>query len=56
MSKLEFLELLRELVRDAVTVGRSDPDDWSGLHTQYLVDQEQFMKNIETAIEREKGS
>lgn len=51
MTKREVLELLRDLVSDAICIN-SDPDDWSGIHTQYLVDQEKFLENIETEISK----
>jgi len=49
MTKLEVLELLRELVRDAV-IYESQPGDESGLSTKYYVDQEQLMVNLEHQI------
>jgi hypothetical protein len=58
MTKKEVLELLKELVSTA-SISHSDPDDWSGLSTVYYVDQEQFLKNIEAALEnivKEKAS
>jgi hypothetical protein len=52
MSKLEILNLLQELMRDAV-ISKSDRSDPSGCNTLYLVDQEQLMKNISSAIDDE---
>lgn len=54
MTKLEVLELLKDLVSDAIHIN-SDPDDWSGIYTQYLVDQEKFLENIETEISKITG-
>ncbi len=50
MTKLDTLLLLQELFKNAV-VSETAPDDPSGISTVYLVDQEQLMRNLETAIE-----
>ncbi len=54
MSRHEVLLLLQDLLRNSV-VSKTDPDDYSGTSTVYLVDQEQLMKNIEAEIEKEVG-
>lgn len=55
MTKLDVLKLLRSLVEDAFIL-RSDPDDASGLNTEYFLDQDQLLSNIQTEIEKEEKS
>lgn len=55
MTKKEVLELLRDLIQNA-TISHTDPDDWSGLSTYYMVDQEQLLKNIEAELEKCSGA
>ena len=52
LTRLAVLRGLQELLRDAV-FSSTDPDDRSGCDTRYLVDQEQLMKNLQDAINRE---
>jgi hypothetical protein len=49
MTRLEILELLRELFDGAHRVV-SDPDDWSGANTKYLVDQEEVLVRLDRLI------
>ena len=49
MTKLEFLELLENLVINSTTY-QTQPDDPSGLNTLYLIDQEDFLRNIRDEI------
>lgn len=51
MKKRKILQMLRELLRDAIHT-QTQPDDASGLGTRYFVDQEQLMKNIEYELEQ----
>lgn len=51
MTRFQTLILFRELLRDAAIM-KSAQDDPSGLQTQYLVDQEQLMKNIEAELDK----
>lgn len=53
MTKLEVLELLRELIQSSPYT-MSDEDDWSGLNTTYLVDHEALLKTIESKIREEE--
>lgn len=53
MTRKEVLKLLLQLTRDAF-LAEYDPDDISGLNTKYYFDQEQFMRNIESELEKEK--
>lgn len=52
MTRVEILIMLRQLFRTAVIM-QTASDDPSGLATKYLVDQEQLMANLESAIEEE---
>lgn len=54
MTKVEVLELLQELFRNSV-ISVTQPDDPSGLSTQWLVDQEALLANIERELEKERG-
>lgn len=48
-QKLEILQLLDNLCMGAEH-SHTDPDDWSGLSTQYTLDSEAFRKNIQEKI------
>lgn len=52
MRKLEILELLRELFREAI-IAKTEPNDISGCSTEYFVDQDLLMNNIEQEISKE---
>ena len=52
MTKLEVLELLKNLIADA-SIWHTDPEDYSGVYTDYYVDHEQLMKNTESKIDEE---
>ena len=53
MTKLEVLKLLRYLLSDA-SIGHTDPEDHSGLNTDWYVDHDKLMKNIEDEIIEEE--
>lgn len=54
MSKSEVLDLLLKVLY-RTGIGRTAPDDPSGISTVYVVDHEQLVKNIETELEKENA-